>query len=86
MVCEWVECQQTLLGREIVQVNLQGEVVALLGGNDIWAILALQYRLSAIPDKFGETLDGYGDEYLRLSLLGGYVEGNAVEVGDYLVN
>ena len=76
----------TLVFRQVLQIHQHGEVVARLGGYNVGAILALEDRLGAVLHQFAEAFDLQRDEDLGLALGGGDVEGNAVEVGDDLVD
>ena len=76
----------TLVFRQVLQIDQHGEVVARLGGYNVGAILALEDRLGAVLHQFAEAFDLQRDEDLGLALGGGDVEGDAVEIGDDLVN
>lgn len=75
-----------LLGGEILQVDDNGEVIAVLGSHDIGAVLALQDLLGAILNELLEAADLNRDEDLGLGFGGRNVEGDAIKVGDGLVN
>lgn len=71
---------------EVLEVDLDTEVVALLGSNDVWAVFTLQDLLGAVLDQFAVAFYAGGDEDACLGLGCADVEGDIVEVGDNLVN
>lgn len=71
---------------EVLKINLNAEIVALLWLDNVGAIFALQHGLSAVGYQLREALYGDGDEDLSLDVRCGDVEGDIVEVGDNLVD
>lgn len=77
---------RTLLGRQLLQIDLDTEIIALLRAYNIRAILSLQHVLRTILHKLRKALDSYRYHHLALRFRSGDVEGNAVEIGHDLVN
>jgi hypothetical protein len=76
-----------LLGfRQVLEVYLHAEVVALLRGDDVGAVLALQDVVGAVLDQLFVAFYAGGDEDAGLGFGGADVEGDVVEVGDDLVD
>jgi hypothetical protein len=76
-----------LLGfRQVLEVYLHTEVVALLRGDDVGAVLALQDLVGAVLDQLFVAFYAGGDEDAGLGFGGADVEGDVVEVGDDLVD
>ena len=71
---------------EVLQVDLNTEVVALLGGDDVGAVFTLQDLLGAVLDQFAVAFYAGGNEDACLGLGCADVEGDIVEVGDNLVD
>ena len=71
---------------EVLEVDLNTEVVALLGSNDVGTVFALQNRLGTVLHQVLEAFHAGGDEDACLGLGCADVEGDIVEVGDNLVN
>lgn len=65
---------------------MYAEVVALLRLYNVWAIFALQDSFGAVLDEFRVALYSDRDEDLRLRVRSRDVEGDIVEVGDYLID
>ena len=70
----------------MLQVDKYGKVVAWFRVDDEWTIFALQHILSAVFYELSKAFDGEGDEDLGLGVGGGEMEGDAIKVGDDLVN
>jgi hypothetical protein len=49
--------EPTLVCWKAIQINLDGEVIALLRLHYEWTILSLQYFLSAVLDELAEALE-----------------------------
>ena len=75
-----------LLGGEVLEVDFYGKVVALLGRDNVGAVFTLEDVLGAILDQLLEAFDVDGDEDLCLGGRSRDVEGDAIKVGDDLVN
>jgi hypothetical protein len=71
---------------QVLEVYLHAEVVALLRGDDVGAVLALQDLVGAVLDQLFVAFYAGGDEDAGLSFGGADVEGDVVEVGDDLVD
>ena len=71
---------------EVLQVDLNTEVVALLGSDDVGAVFTLQDLLGAVLDQFAVAFYAGGNEDACLGLGCADVEGDIVEVGDNLVD
>jgi hypothetical protein len=72
--------------RQVLEVYLHAEVVALLRGDDVGAVLALQDVVGAVLDQLFVAFYAGGDEDAGLGFGGADVEGDVVEVGDDLVD
>lgn len=75
-----------LFGWQVVQIYLNREIVALLWFYNVLAVLAGEHRFGTIADQVGEALHGDGYEDLSLGVGCGNVEGDAVKIGDDLVD
>lgn len=75
-----------LFGGEVLEVDLDGEVIAGFGRDNKVAIFAVEDLLSAVANKVLEASDLEGDEDLGLGFGGGDVEDDAIKVGDSLVD
>lgn len=71
---------------QVLKVDLHAEVVALLGRNNVGAVLALQNLLGAVLDQLAVAFYAGGDQDAGLGFGGADVEGDVVEVGDDLVD
>jgi hypothetical protein len=71
---------------QVLEVYLHAEVVALLRGDDVGAVLALQDLVGAVLDQLFVAFYAGGDEDAGLGFGGADVEGDVVEVGDDLVD
>ena len=71
---------------KVLKVDLNTEVVALLGSDDVGTVFTLQDLLGAVLDQFAVAFYAGGDEDACLGLGCADVEGDIVEVGDNLVN
>ena len=77
---------RTLVFWQALQVYLDGEVVSRLGLDNVRPVLALQDGLCTILDEFVEAFDAQRHDNLGLALGSRDVEGDAIKVGDDLVN
>lgn len=75
-----------LVGREVLQVNHDGEVEARLGRNDVVAVLPLQHLLGAVLHQVLEASYLDREHDLALGFGGRDMEQHAVEVRDRLIN
>ena len=77
---------RTLVLWQILQIYLDREVISRLWLNNERPILALEDSLCTVLDEFLEAFDVQRHEDLGLGLGGRDVEGDAVKVGDDLIN
>lgn len=75
-----------LFGGEVLEVDLDGKVIAGLGRDNEIGIFAVEDLLSAIANEILEASNLERDEDLGLGFGGGDVEDDAVKVGDSLVD
>lgn len=75
-----------LFGWEFGKIDLDGEVISLFWGDNVWTVFSLEDVLSAVLEEFVKAFYGDGDEDFRFCFGGGDVEGDAIEIGDDLVN
>ena len=71
---------------QVLEVHLHTEVVALLGSDDVRAVLALQDLVGAVLDQLAVAFYAGRDEDAGLGFGRADVEGDVVEVGDDLVD
>jgi hypothetical protein len=72
--------------RQVLEVYFDAEVVALLRGDDVRAVLALQDLVGAVLDQLAVAFYAGRDEDAGLCFGRADVEGDVVEVGDDLVD
>ena len=70
----------TLVGRQIVQIDQHGKVIARFRSYGICAVFSLEDLLGAIPQELFVALDCNGDEDFGFSFRGGDVKGDIVKV------
>ena len=76
----------TLLSREALEIDDDGEIVAMLGrAGYVGPILSGEDLFGAVAVQLAEAFYGDGYEDLGLGFGGRDVEGHAIEVGDDLV-
>lgn len=78
--------KSTLLSRQLLQVDQDGKVIARLDRRHIAAVLSLQHLLSAILNQVLETPYLNREQNPCLAFRGRDMEGDAVKVGDGLVD
>jgi hypothetical protein len=76
----------TFILREAIEVDLDREVVPVLGRDNVGAVFTLKDLLGAILQKLIKALDLDGHKYFSLSFRSRDVKGNAVKVGHGLVD
>ena len=74
-----------MAGGQVLQVDLHAKIVALFGGDDVRAVLALQDLFGAVLDQLAVAFYAGRDEDLGLGFGSADVEGDVVEIGDDLV-
>lgn len=77
---------RTFFGRQVLEINQDGEVVASFCRDDVFAILAVENLLSTILDKVSVAFYLDRHKNLGLDLWGGNVEDDAVKIGYRLVD
>lgn len=78
--------QHTLVSRKVLEVDQDGEIIAWLRRNYIFAILSVKHLFSAILYEISIAFDLNGNKNLGLYFRSGDVEEDAVEVGHGLVD
>ena len=71
---------------QVLEVYLHAEVIALLGSDNVRAVLALQDLVGAVLDQLFVAFYAGGDEDAGLGFGGADVEGDVVEVGYDLID
>jgi len=74
--------EHTSLGRQVLQINEQTEVIKPLGGGNVRSIFTPENILRPVLQQFRIARDFEADEDLRFLLRRGYMGGYAIVIRD----